>query len=197
MMEVRWDFKGDELGQEAAETAVHRVLDRYSRPLANVKCPVHGKVPVLVVRGHSLDDLDLTVETCCQALLDDANSLETCCQALLDDANSRIRAAARLDTGRFTDAEIEKLRAAVQRIHGAPAAYRRTETVREILAGKPWASEVAVFDLLGHHRSAVCFAWPSMDGKRFFAVLQEGPVRSSLDAVRTSIEQGYRGEAAP
>jgi hypothetical protein len=180
MMEVRWEFKGDELGQEAAETAVHRVLDRYSRPLANIKCPVHGKVPVLVVRGHSLDDLDLTVETCCQALL--------------DDANGRIRAAARLDTGRFTEAEIEKLKAAVQRIHGAPASYRRTETVREILAGKPWASEVAVFDLLGHHRSAVCFAWPSMDGKRFFAVLQEGPVRSSLDAVRTSIEQGYRGE---
>lgn len=180
MMEVKWEFEGDEHGQAAAETAVQRILDRYSRPLATIRCPVHGKVPVLRVRGHSLEDLDLTVETCCEALL--------------RDANSRIRATPQLERGGLPDAELERLGKAVQRIHGCVATYRRTETVREILAGKPWASEVAVFDILGHPRASVCYAWASMDSQRFFAILQEGPIRSSLDAVRASIEQGHRGE---
>jgi hypothetical protein len=184
MIEVEWEFGGDALGQAAAQSAVQKSLSHYNRALGNLSCPVHRRAPVLRVRGRTLEDLEIDIATCCDVLV--------------VEANSRIRATfTSAPIEEMTEAEVDRLRQAVEQIHRCSATFRKTEHVREVLAGRPmWVGDVAVFDLQGHPSASVCYAWSSLvegsERPRYFVVLQEGQVRSSLDAVRASIEQGYR-----
>lgn len=90
----------------------------------------------------------------------------------------------------MTETEIAELKAAVERAHRCPATYRTHERVRE----QQRLFDVAVFDILGHPRAMVCYAWmPAAVGRetpRAVTVLREGPIHSSLDAVRFSLEEG-------
>jgi hypothetical protein len=83
----------------------------------------------------------------------------------------------------MTEADIGELKAAVERHPRCPATYRATERVRE----QQGPIEVAVFDILGHPRALVCYAWFSggSERRRAHTVLREGPIHSSLDAVRS------------
>lgn len=74
MIAVKWEFEGVGPEVAAAHTIVERILNRYQRALGGVTCPVHGSSVVLVVRGRTLDDLDLGIEPCCQTLIDVTNS---------------------------------------------------------------------------------------------------------------------------
>jgi hypothetical protein len=88
----------------------------------------------------------------------------------------------------MNDTEIAELKAAVERAHRCPATYRTYERVRE----QERQFAVAVFDILGHPRALVCYAWLAPEGsqpRRAFTVLREGPIHSSLDAVRLAIEE--------
>jgi hypothetical protein len=89
----------------------------------------------------------------------------------------------------MTEAEIAELKTAVERAHHCPATYRAQERVRE----QQRQFEVALFDILGHPRALVCYAWyaESEGGKarRPVTVLREGPIYSSIDAVRLSLEE--------
>jgi hypothetical protein len=89
----------------------------------------------------------------------------------------------------MNDNEIAELKAAVERAHRCPATYRTYERVRE----QQRQFEVAIFDILGHPRALVCYAWLAASGGsdkgRPFTVLREGPVHSSIDAVRLSLEE--------
>ena len=88
----------------------------------------------------------------------------------------------------MNDSEIADLKAAVERAHRCPATYRSSERVRE----QNQQFEVALFDILGHPRALLCYAWFSNGGssnhRRAFAVLREGPIHTSLDAVRFALE---------
>jgi hypothetical protein len=90
----------------------------------------------------------------------------------------------------MTDNEIAELKAAVERAHRCPATYRTYERVRE----QQQVFEVALFDILGHPRALVCYAWlvevQGSEKRRAVTVLREGPIHSSLDAVRFSLEEG-------
>ena len=90
----------------------------------------------------------------------------------------------------MTDNEIAELKAAVERAHRSPATYRTYERVRE----QQRLFEVAVFDILGHPRAMVCYAWLGAaeggENRRIITVLREGPIHSSLDAVRFSLDEG-------
>ncbi|HEX6433379.1 MAG TPA: hypothetical protein VFZ87_04025 [Gemmatimonadales bacterium] len=90
----------------------------------------------------------------------------------------------------MTETEIAELKAAVERAHRCPATYRTHERVRE----QQRLFDVAVFDILGHPRAMVCYAWLRTgqgSGKpRAISVLREGPIHSSIDAVRVSLEEG-------
>jgi hypothetical protein len=90
----------------------------------------------------------------------------------------------------MTETEIAELKAAVERVHRCPATYRTLERVRE----QQRQFEVAVFDILGHPRALVCYAWfaavAGSDRRRLFTLLREGPVHSSLDAVRVTMDEG-------
>jgi hypothetical protein len=103
----------------------------------------------------------------------------------------------RMGDSKQEEASIPALKQAVERMHGCPATYHRSERVRETFEGKPvWEGDVAVFGIIGHPTANVCYAWSSpvegSDRRRFFAVLHEGPVKSARDAVRASIVQTYR-----
>lgn len=74
MIKVEWEFDGDDVGEAAAQAAVRRILDRYKRALNVLTCPTHRDVPILRVRGGTLDDLDITVESCCQPMIDAAHA---------------------------------------------------------------------------------------------------------------------------
>jgi hypothetical protein len=92
----------------------------------------------------------------------------------------------------MTDANIAALKDAVEREHRSPATFRTTERVRETVDGRPIELEVAVFDILGHPRALICYAWyaPFATGKaRPITVLREGLIRSSVDAVRFALEE--------
>jgi hypothetical protein len=183
MIKVEWEFEGDDVGEAAAQAALRMILDRYKRALRGLTCPTHGEVLILRVRGRTLEDLDISVESCCQPLM--------------DEANARIRrASGEVPRVISTDAERTSLREAVQRIHGCPATYRRTERVRETFeGGVAWTGDVAIFDILGHPTAMVCYAWSTQsdasERPRYFAMLKGGAVRSSLDAVRAAMGQAY------
>ncbi len=84
--------------------------------------------------------------------------------------------------------EIAELKAAVERAHRCPATYRASERVRE----QNQHFELAVFDILGHPRALLCYAWfpngASPTSQRAFTVLREGPIHTSVDAVRFALE---------
>ena len=89
----------------------------------------------------------------------------------------------------MTENEIAELKAAVERVHRCPATYRTFERVRE----QQRLFEVAVFDILGHPRALVCYAWlagaEESDNRRPMTMLREGPIHSSIDAVRLSLDE--------
>jgi hypothetical protein len=74
MISVRWEFVADEWDMEAAQRVVDRIQNRFQRALGSVRCSVHGAGPLLVVRGGSLEELALDLETCCQSLVDETNA---------------------------------------------------------------------------------------------------------------------------
>jgi hypothetical protein len=88
----------------------------------------------------------------------------------------------------MTPAEIDELKAAVERIHRCPATFRVTERVRD----QQRQVEVALFDILGHPRALLCYAWAESAGgsgpRRVITVLREGPIHTSVDAVRFASE---------
>jgi DNA-binding GntR family transcriptional regulator len=89
---------------------------------------------------------------------------------------------------KMTETEIAELKVAVERVHRCPATYRTTERVRE----ENQQFEVALFDILGHPRVLLCYAWFQPGGgsgkRRAITVLREGPIHSSADAVRSALE---------
>jgi hypothetical protein len=96
----------------------------------------------------------------------------------------------------MNDADIAALKALVEREHRSPATFRGTERVRETHEGRELQLEVAVFDILGHPRALICYAWyapiAGTDRTRPVTVLREGLIRSSLDALRFALDEEDR-----
>ena len=86
----------------------------------------------------------------------------------------------------------DELREAVERLHGGRARLREIAPVVERFRDQVvWEGAVHVFDLEGHAKATVCYAWTSPVGegeqRRYYAVLGLPPVKSAADAVRVSI----------
>jgi hypothetical protein len=86
----------------------------------------------------------------------------------------------------------EELQRVVERLHEARARLREVTYVVESFRGQTvWEGAVHVFDLEGHPKAAVCYAWTSPvgegDQRRYYAVLGAPPINSAADAVRASI----------
>jgi hypothetical protein len=87
---------------------------------------------------------------------------------------------------------IDQLKEAVERLHNCKATFRSIAKIRETLKGDVvWEGEVSTFNLAGHPKAKLCFAWSSsVDGStknEFYAVLKLPPINTPIDAVRASI----------
>jgi len=69
MVDVKWHL-AEEVSREAAEAALGGVLLFHQQALAGLTCPVHQQEPWLRVQGRTIQNLGVTVETCCRELLD-------------------------------------------------------------------------------------------------------------------------------
>jgi hypothetical protein len=91
---------------------------------------------------------------------------------------------------------IETLQDAVRQAHGSDPNHIRSVPVKEVFRGQTiWEGTVEVFELTGHPRAKLCYAWgfyPDDKTKemRIITALGVPPVDSPLAAVRASITGG-------
>lgn len=88
---------------------------------------------------------------------------------------------------------LDELKNVIRRLHGCEADHVRTMPVTESFQGQiVWQGEVEVFNLRGHPKAKICYAWAHAtgeadQGKRYVAVLELPPVDSAQTAVRAAI----------
>ena len=88
---------------------------------------------------------------------------------------------------------IEAIQDAIHRLHGCGSRHIKSVPVHEEFQGQTvWSGQVEVFEIIGHSKTAVCYAWGHHAGKgdkqsRYVVVLKIAPVDSPVDAVRASI----------
>jgi hypothetical protein len=87
---------------------------------------------------------------------------------------------------------IAELRDIIFRLHGAETKHRESVPVNETFNGETvWEGVVEVFDLIGHPKASVVYAWKNA-ADHHVTVLHLGPIKSAADAVRAAIVQEFR-----
>jgi hypothetical protein len=86
----------------------------------------------------------------------------------------------------------EQLKQVVESEHGGRAVFVTKVPVKRFFGDYIfWKCIVHVFNLEGHTKATIAYAWSSSvecsDKRRFYAVLNLGDIRSPFDAVRVSI----------
>jgi len=92
---------------------------------------------------------------------------------------------------------IKALQKVILDLHGCKSIWVRSVPIKETFdAETAWEGVVQVFDLEGHPTAKRCYVWSHsiVDSKKrkFFAVLQQGLVKSPQDAVRAAIVSEIR-----
>jgi ribosome maturation factor RimP len=67
MVNVTYELDGA-INEEAAARTVEKVVRYHQQVLLGVTCPIHQENPRLKVYGRSLQDLAVSVESCCEVL---------------------------------------------------------------------------------------------------------------------------------
>jgi hypothetical protein len=92
--------------------------------------------------------------------------------------------------------EHEALRQAIRDLHGIDSTWIKSVPVHETFQGETvWDGVVEVFDLIDHPKANRCYAWShATEGtkRRFYAVLELGPVKDAVTAVRAAIASDAR-----
>jgi hypothetical protein len=95
--------------------------------------------------------------------------------------------------------EHEALRKAIRDLHGADSTWLESVPVHETFQGQTvWDGTVEVFELVGHPKAKRAYAWSyATEGtkRRFYAVLELGPVTDAATAVRAAIVSDAGGGA--
>ena len=96
----------------------------------------------------------------------------------------------------MSEVSASELGAAVERTHGGIATLVQSVPVREVHDGNEvWTGVVHVVDLAGHPSATRAYAWSSVvrgsDRRRFYAVLNIGPIDSPQAAVRAAVVAEY------
>jgi hypothetical protein len=94
---------------------------------------------------------------------------------------------------------IEALQKAILDLHNCKSTWVKSVPVKEVFEGETvWEGVVQVFDLEGHPKATRCYAWShGLDNskkRRFFVVLQQGPVNSPQAAVRVAIIGDFKSK---
>jgi len=90
----------------------------------------------------------------------------------------------------------EPYRQAVEGLHDCQATYKEKTYVTETIEDESvWDGDVYIFDLEGHPKAEIAYAWSShikgSNNRQFYAVLHIPPVQSAQDAVRAAILRDY------
>jgi hypothetical protein len=92
--------------------------------------------------------------------------------------------------------DVDKLKAAIKRLHGCESTYSESVRVTEAFHGRVvWDGIVSVFGLVSHPATDTCYAWSYRDddgADRYFAVLKLPPVISAETAVRAVIVSEFK-----
>jgi len=96
------------------------------------------------------------------------------------------------------DIDPSELKNAVEHMHHCSARLIQSVPIREWFEHETVREgAVHIFDLEGHPTAFRAYAWSSSiegsDKRRFFAVLHQPPITSSVDAVRAAIVAEQRG----
>jgi hypothetical protein len=67
MIRVTYELDGP-VEETTAARAVEKVVRFHQQALSDLTCPIHQEAPWLKVRGRSLRELAVSVESCCAAL---------------------------------------------------------------------------------------------------------------------------------
>ena len=67
MISITYELDGT-IDEKTAARAVEKVLRFHQQALSDITCPTHQEAPRLKVRGGSVRDLAVSVESCCPAL---------------------------------------------------------------------------------------------------------------------------------
>ncbi|HEU5395709.1 MAG TPA: hypothetical protein VFV81_00980 [Verrucomicrobiae bacterium] len=85
---------------------------------------------------------------------------------------------------------LASLRSAILLRHQCKSIHRDTAIVCHVVANRVlWEGEVEVFELAGHERAELCYAWmsPQPDSVKIITVLGNRVVNSALEAVRAAM----------
>lgn len=88
--------------------------------------------------------------------------------------------------------EHKELQDVILRLHGVESKHIESVSIKEEFRGQTvWEGVVEVFQLVGHPKALLAYAWShdTDGGKRHVAVLQIHPIVSARDAVRAAIIQ--------
>jgi hypothetical protein len=90
----------------------------------------------------------------------------------------------------------EALREAIKNMQGVEATWVASVPVREVFgAHVVWDGKVQVYELIAHPTAKRAYAWShATEGtrRRFYVVLQLGPVTDAVTAVRAAIASSAR-----
>lgn len=85
----------------------------------------------------------------------------------------------------------DALKEAIKNMHGCASTHVESVSVHETFNGQTvWQGEVQVYELTGHPKAKRAYAWSHATTgtkRRFYAVLELGPVKDAVTAVRAAI----------
>ena len=89
---------------------------------------------------------------------------------------------------------MRNLKEAIRAKYGCDCYHLRTTLVRKSFAGEPsWGGNVEVFELAGHRKAEIAYAWHYRDGEqkvRYVTQLASAKIRSPVQAVEAAVESG-------
>jgi len=92
--------------------------------------------------------------------------------------------------------DLEALKEAIRNMHGCDSTWIEAVPVHETFQGQTvWQGDVQVYELTGHPQAKRAYAWShATEGtrRRFYAVLQLGPVVDAVTAVRAAIVADFQ-----
>ena len=99
--------------------------------------------------------------------------------------------------GSMEEVEADRLRQAVEKMHGGTATFVQTVPIDENFGGLPvWQGAVHIFELTANPKATRAYAWSApIEGsttRRFFAVLHILPIDSPVAAVRAAMVAQHR-----
>ena len=74
MIKIVWEFEEQRWRDPLSRAAFEAALDGVRHYLADLRCPVHGESPSVVVRGETEDTIRLDLRGCCDRLVGPARA---------------------------------------------------------------------------------------------------------------------------